>query len=73
MAMWGMTHPSVRPVGEMQFAGLAALTPASLELVLGELVVIAFTLLVALPNRNLRRLNITEAHHARREGAGHRG
>jgi hypothetical protein len=73
MAMWGMTHSSVRPVGEMQFAGIAALTTASFALVLGGLVVIAFTLLVALPNRNLRRLNITEAHHARREGAGHRG
>jgi MFS family permease len=73
MAMWGMTHSSVRPVGEMQFAGVAALTTASFALVLGGLVVIAFTLLIALPNRNLRRLNITEAHDARREGAGHRG
>jgi MFS family permease len=71
MAMWGMTHSSVRPVGEMQFAGVAALTTASFALVLGGLVVIAFTLLVALPNRNLRRLNITEVHAPRREGAGH--
>lgn len=73
MAIWGMTHSSVRPVGEMQFAGVAALTTASFALVLGGLAVMAFTLLVALPNRNLRGLNITEANAARREGAGHGG
>jgi len=52
---------------------VAALTTASFALVLGGLVVIAFTLLIALPNRSLRRLNITEAYPARREGASHGG
>ncbi len=73
MALWGMTHSSVRPVGEMQFAVVAALTTASLALVVGGLAVIAFILLVALPNRNLRGLNITKAHAARTEGVDHRG
>jgi len=73
MALWAMTHSSVRPVGEMQFAIVAALTTASFALVVGGLAVIAFILLVVLPNRNLRGLNITEAHTPRMEGAGHRG
>ncbi len=73
MALWGMTHSSVRPVGEMQFVVVAALTTTSLALVVGGLAVIAFILLVALPNRNLRGLNITKAHAARTEGVGHRG
>lgn len=73
MALWAMTHSSVRPVGEMQFALVAALTTPSFALVAGGLAVIAFVLLVVLPNRSLRALNITEAYVPRTEVGGHRG
>ena len=73
MALWAMTHSSIRPVGEMQFAFVAALTTVSFALVVGGLGVIAFVLLVVLPNRSLRGLNITEAYSPRMEGGGHRG
>jgi ENTS family enterobactin (siderophore) exporter len=71
MALWAMTHSSVRPVGEMQFALVAALTTASFALVAGGLAVISFVVLVVLPNRTLRSLNITEAYVPRTEGGGH--
>ncbi len=69
MALWAMTHSSVRPVGEMQFAFLAALTTASIALVAGGLAVCAFIFFAVLPNRTLRRLNITEAYTPRSETA----
>ncbi len=72
MALWAMTHSSVRPIGEMQFALVAALTTASFALVAGGLAVIAFVFLVVLPNRSLRSLNITEAYAPGTEVSGHR-
>jgi MFS family permease len=56
MGLWGMTHTSIRPVGEMQFAGVAALVSAPFALALGGVAVLAFVLLVVAPNRHVREL-----------------
>ena len=73
MALWAMTHSSVRPVGEMQFALVAALTTAPFALVAGGVAVLAFVFLAVLPNRSLRHLNITEAYAPGTEVGGRRG
>ncbi len=69
MALWGMMHSCIQPVGEMQFAVVAALTTSTFVLVVGGLVVIAFILLITLPNRKLCGLNITEAYAPKTESA----
>ncbi len=73
MALWAMTHSGVRPVGEVQFALVAALTTAPFALVAGGVAVLAFVFLAVLPNRSLRHLNITEAHAPGTEVGGRRG
>ena len=59
MGVWGMTHTSVRPLGEMQFGAVAALMGTSFALALGGVAVLAFVLLVALPRREVRALHVT--------------
>jgi MFS family permease len=57
MGYWGMTHTSIRPLGEMQLAGVAALVSAPFALALGSVLVVAFVLLVVWPSPSIRRLN----------------
>ena len=59
MGLWGMTHTSVRPLGEMQFAAVAAFASTPVALVLGGLMVVAFVLFAAVPNRKVRSLRVT--------------
>ena len=58
MGVWGMTHTSVRPLGEMQFAAVAAVATTPLALVFGGAMVIAFVLFAAVPNRRIRSLRV---------------
>jgi hypothetical protein len=57
MGYWGMTHTSIRPLGELQLAGVAALVSAPFALALGSVLVVAFVLLVVWPSPSIRRLN----------------
>ena len=60
MGIWGMTHTGIRPLGEMQFAAVATLFSAPIALGLGGGIVLAFVLLVAVPNRRLRELGASQ-------------
>jgi MFS family permease len=60
MGLWGMTHTSIRPMGEMQLAGVAALVSAPFALALGSGVVFAFVLLVVSRNKHIRTLGIPQ-------------
>ena len=44
MGVWSMVHTSVRPMGELQFAGVAAVLSAPLAAVAGAAMVLAFAL-----------------------------
>ena len=44
MGIWSMVHTSVRPVGELQFAGVAALASAPIAAIVGGVAVLAYTL-----------------------------
>ena len=70
MGYWGMTHTSVRPMGEMQLAALATVASAPIAVAVGGSLVVAFALLVLAPNRHLRSLNAAEEDQAaaRRQG-----
>ena len=57
MGLWGMTHTSIRPIGEMQFAGVAALAAAPFALVLSAGVFLFFVLFVIAPNKYLKKLH----------------
>ena len=57
MGLWGMTHTSIRPIGEMQFAGVAAIVAAPFALVLGGGIFLFFVLFVIAPNKYLKKLN----------------
>ena len=59
MSLWGMTHTAVRPLGEMQFGAVAAVAGAPFALALGGALVISFVLLIVIPNRRLRTLQVT--------------
>ena len=59
MSLWGMTHTAVRPMGEMQFGAVAALMGAEFALGLGGAAVLAFVLLVVVPNRRIRTLRVS--------------
>ena len=59
MAIYGLTHMGVRPLGEMQFGGMAALFSAPIAATVGGAMVVAFALLVARPNRNVKELSAT--------------
>ncbi|MDA1215582.1 MAG: MFS transporter [Chloroflexi bacterium] len=56
MGLWGMTHTSIRPMGEMQFAGVAALVAAPFALALGGGILLAFVVLVVAHNRHIKEL-----------------
>jgi len=44
MGIWSMVHTSVRPLGELQFAGVAALASAPVAAIAGGVAVLAYTL-----------------------------
>ena len=56
MSVWELTHMGVRPLGEIQVALVATLFTAPIAVMLGGTLVVAFALLVAAPNRQLRKL-----------------
>ena len=58
MAVWSMTHSSVRPVGELWFGMAAAVLTAPVALSLSGAAVLGFALLIALPRRGLRTLRV---------------
>jgi hypothetical protein len=57
MGIHGMVHSGVRSLGEMQFAGLAAIASAFLALLFGGAMVIGFAMLFTAPNRLVRELD----------------
>lgn len=59
MSLWGMTHTAVRPLGEMQYGALAALAGAPFALALGGALVLAFAVLIVIPNKRMRALHVT--------------
>ena len=44
MGIWSMVHTSVRPMGELQFAGVAALASAPVAAIVGGVAVLVYTL-----------------------------
>lgn len=56
MGIWSMVHTSVRPMGELQFAGVAALASAPVAAVVGGVGVLAYTLGYVWRSRQMRRL-----------------
>jgi MFS family permease len=67
MGVWSIVHTSLRPMGEMQFSGMAALLSAPVSLVASGVVVIAGALLYTAPSRyahalkDLRQAALDEA------------
>ena len=56
MGIWSMVHTSVRPVGELQFAGVAALASAPVAAIVGGVAVLAYTLGYVWRSGQVRRL-----------------
>lgn len=56
MGIWSMVHTSVRPVGELQFGAVAALVSAPFAFLVSGVLVLAFAIGVAAPNRQMRTL-----------------
>ncbi len=56
MGIWSMVHTSVRPVGELQFAGVAALASAPIAAIVGGVAVLAYTLGYLSRSGQVRRL-----------------
>ena len=56
MGLWGIVHSSVRPLGEMQFSGIAAVATAPFSLVLNGAMVIAAAAYFGARGRPTRQL-----------------
>ncbi len=56
MGLWGIVHSSVRPLGEIQFSGIAAVATAPLSLILNGAMVIAAAAFFGAHGRPTRRL-----------------
>ncbi len=56
MGIWSMVHTSVRPVGELQFGGMAALLSAPIAVAAGAGAVLAFALGYGWRSAQMRRL-----------------
>lgn len=56
MGIWSMVHTSVRPVGELQFAGVAAVASAPVAAVVGGVAVLAYALGYLSRSGQMRRL-----------------
>ncbi|MBM2811079.1 MAG: major facilitator superfamily 1 [Chloroflexi bacterium] len=62
IGVWSMVHSSIRPMGEMQFSGVAALVSAPFALILSGAVVVAAAAFFAIYGRPIRALvNLREA------------
>ena len=57
MGVWGMVHSSVRPMGELQFGGVAAAISAPFAFILSGALVVACALLIAARSRQMRQLS----------------
>jgi predicted MFS family arabinose efflux permease len=62
MGIWGMTHTTVAPLGQLQMGSVAAAFSAPGAVVIGAVAMLAFAVLFVLPNRNIRelRLDVTQ-------------
>lgn len=67
MGIWSMVHTSVRPVGELQFAGVAALASAPVAAIVGGVAVLAYTLGYLWRSKQARRLQDLRAGSQARE------
>jgi len=56
MGLWGIVHSSVRPLGEMQFSGIAALATAPFALILNGAMVVAAAVFLRVHSEPSRRL-----------------
>ena len=56
MGIWSMVHTSVRPVGELQFAGIAALVSAPVAIIVGGVAVLVYALGYGWRSGQMRRL-----------------
>lgn len=63
MGLWGMTHTSVQPLGQLEMGLVASAASAPIAVIIGGVAVAGFALLAALPNRRIRELDLktTEA------------
>lgn len=60
MGLWGLTHTSVAPLGQMEMGAVAALASAPFAAGIGGALVILLVLLALAPNRRIRRLDVSE-------------
>jgi MFS family permease len=56
MGIWSIVHTSLRPIGEMQFTGIAALFTAPVSLIFSGAMVMAGALLYTAPSRHAHAL-----------------
>ncbi len=68
MGVWSMMHTSVRPMGELQFAGVAALVSAPFAVAAGGVAVLVFALGYSWRSKQLARLGDLRERAGSREG-----
>ena len=69
MGIWSMVHTSVRPLGELQFAGVAALASAPVAAIVGGVAVLAYTLGYLWRSKQASRLqDLRAGSHIREDG-----
>ena len=68
MGVWSMMHTSVRPMGELQFAGVAAVVSAPFAVVVGGVAVLVFALGYSWRSKQLARLGDLREAARSREG-----
>jgi MFS family permease len=61
MGVWAIVHSSIRPLGEMQHSGVAALASAPFSIVLSGAIVLAASIYFALYRRPIERLTALRA------------
>ena len=61
MGLWGMTHTSVQPLGQLEMGLIASAASAPVAVIIGGVAVVGFALLAALPNRRIRELDLRRA------------
>ncbi|HEY3117217.1 MAG TPA: MFS transporter [Chloroflexota bacterium] len=61
MALWSLVHSSVRPMGEMQFSGIAALVSAPLSLILSGVMVLVGAAFLVTRGPTQRLIDLKEA------------
>ncbi|MPZ49255.1 MAG: MFS transporter [Dehalococcoidia bacterium] len=67
MGIWGMTHTAVQPMGQLQMGVLAGLLSAPIAVAFGGVAMLAFAVLVVIPNRRIRRLTLEMDQHGEEE------